>query len=128
MANNSLYKNIKINYCLLNTWDDEFITFGITNNIANYNFNHNKCLGYTANFCKNNHKNNLYVAIVEKRIEEDHIHSGYIYSNIDDRKKNLILQLLSAIGNIKASNSSLDLISPSVIFFCRKDWLILLND
>lgn len=40
IANNFLYKNIKINYCLLNTLDNKFKLFDIINNIFNYNLNH----------------------------------------------------------------------------------------
>lgn len=100
IANNSLYKNIEINYCLFNAWDNKFIPSNIISNIVNCNFNYYKYLGYIANICKNNYKNNYYTGITDTNIQKNHLYSSCIYININDRKQNLILQLLSVIDNI----------------------------
>lgn len=70
IAYNFLYKDIEINYQLLNIWINKFISFYITNNIVNYNFNHYKCLSYIANICENNHKYNFYAAIADTKIKK----------------------------------------------------------
>ena len=69
----------------------------MTNNIVNYNSKYYKRLGYIANICEDNYKNDIYAAIPDKKIERDHIDSGYIYNNFDNRRKNPILQLLKSI-------------------------------
>lgn len=128
IANNLLYKAIEINYCLFDIWDDEFISLSITNNVANYNPKHYKRLGYVANLCEDNYKNDFYTAITDTKIEGDHIHSSCVYGDIDDEKQNLTLRLLSAIGNIKVIDLTSDTTSPLVISYCNKGQLFLLND
>ena len=64
-TNKFLYKDIKINHYLFNISDDIFISSTITNNIIYCNFNYYKYLGYIANICKNNYKNDLYIAIAD---------------------------------------------------------------
>ena len=113
---------------MLNTWDDKFIPFGITNNTINFNFDHYERLGYIANICQDNYENNFHLAIVDIRIKRDHIYSGYVYNDIDNGRQKPTLQLLSAIGNIKAIDLSSDSISPFVISYRNKKWPILLND
>lgn len=68
-------------------------------------------MDYKANIYKNNHENE------DKRIEKDYIHNGCVYNNIDNKKQNLILQLLLIISNIKAKDLSLYSISSLVIFY-----------
>lgn len=128
IANIFLYKDIKINYCFLNTWNDKFIPCNITNNIVNCNFNYCKCLSYTANICKNNYENNFYTIIADIRIEKDYIYNNCVYSDINNKKQNPTLQLLLAICNIKATDLFSDSISLFVIFYYGKSWFILLND
>lgn len=82
-----------MNYCLLNTWDDEFIPSSITNSIVNCDSDHHKCLGYIANIGEDNLENDLHVAIADTGIEKNHIHSGCIYSDIDNGRQNPILWL-----------------------------------
>lgn len=85
-------------------------------------------MGYIDNIYKNNYENNFYITIVDTKIKKNYIYSSCIYNNINYRRQNLILQLLLAIDNIKATNLFLDLISLLVIFYCNKSWLILLNN
>lgn len=86
-----MYKDIEINYRLFNIWDDEFKLRDITNNIVNCDFNHYKCLGYTADICEDNHENNLHTPITDTGIEEDYIHSSSVYSDIDNKTQNSTL-------------------------------------
>lgn len=62
---------------------------GITNNIMNCNSNYYKYLSYTTNVCKDNHENNFYIAIVDKKIEKDFIHNSYISSDINNGRQNV---------------------------------------
>lgn len=34
--------------------------------------------------CKNNHENDFFTAIINRKIKKNHIYYNYIYSNIDD--------------------------------------------
>ena len=61
---------------------------------------------FTANICKDNHENYLHATIADTKIERDHTYNSYIYNDINDRRQNPTLQLLSAIGNIKATDLS----------------------
>ena len=86
-----MYKNNEINDCLLNIYDNEFISFDITNNIVNCNSNHYKHLSFIAYICENNHENNFHTSITDIGIEKNQIYSSCIYNNIDDKRHNLIL-------------------------------------
>ena len=86
MINNLLYKNIQINYRLLETLKDKFIFSGIIDSIIHCNANQHKCKGYATNFNNSNFENDLDATIAGTGIEGDHINSGYIYSNIDDQR------------------------------------------
>lgn len=123
-VNNPLYGAMKINYHLLDIWDDEFISSSITNNVANYNFKYYKRWGYVADLCKNNNENDSHAAIADTKIEGDHIHSGCIYKNIDDGRQNPILRLLSAINNIKVTDLTLDTTSSLIISYHNKGQLL----
>lgn len=127
VANNLLYKNIEINYHLLNTWENKFISFGITENMIYCNFNYYKRVSYVVDLCDSNNENNLDVAIADTGIEEDNINSGCVYSNINNLWQNLTLQLLFAIGNIKTTALASD-ITTTVISYCNKGRLVPLND
>ena len=84
MANNTLYDNIEINYCLLKIWKDKFISSGIMDNIVYCNANQYKRKRYVTDLNDNNFENDLNAAIVGISIEGDHINSGCIYSDIDN--------------------------------------------
>lgn len=85
MANNLLYENIKINYFLLNTWEDKFIPSGIIDNIVYCIPNYYKYLNYVVDLCNSNYENDLDAAIANKGIKKNHIYSGYIYNNINNK-------------------------------------------
>ena len=57
---NLSYKDIKVNHCLLNTWDDKFIHSGVNDNMLYCNFNHTERLSYTADIYENNQENDLH--------------------------------------------------------------------
>ena len=46
-------------------------------------------------------ENNLNTIIANTKIEWGQLYSSCVYNNIDNRRQNLILKLLSAINNIK---------------------------
>lgn len=85
MVDNLLYKNIEINHCLLNTWEDKFIPFGIIDNIVYCNPDCYKQMDYTVNFYDCNYKNDN-AATANISIERNYIYNSYIYSNIDNRQ------------------------------------------
>lgn len=85
IANNLLYKNIKINHCLLKTWKGDFIYSGIMDRMVSYNSDQHKRKKYATDLCDNKFENNLNTAIANIDIKRDHINSGCVYSNIDDR-------------------------------------------
>ncbi len=100
MANNSLYENIQINHCLFEIWEDKFTPSSIMDNIVHCNVNQHKCEGYATDLNDANFENDLDVAIASTGIEEDHINSGCVYSDIDNQRQNPTLQLLFTIANI----------------------------
>lgn len=59
--------------------------------IVYYNFDQYKHKNYATNLFDNSFKNNLNAAIVSTGIKEDHINSGCLYSNIDNRGQNFSL-------------------------------------
>ncbi len=128
IANNPLYKNIGINYRLLETWDNKFIPSDIMDTMVHCDSNQHKQQGYTTDLCNGNFENELDAFIASIRIKEDHINSGCIYSNIDDRRQNLNICLLSVIGNIKAQAPTLDSSRSDIVIFCMRDQLVLLNN
>lgn len=103
-----LHKIIKIKYCLFNIFDDKFILFGIIYKIFNCNLNYYKYLDYIANISKNIYKNSFYVTITNTSIKKDYIYDNCIYNNINNRKQNQTLSLLSVIGNIEITNLCLN--------------------
>lgn len=128
MANNPLYKNIRINHRLLDTWEDQFIPSGITDNMVQCDPDHYKRVSYAIDLCDGNYENDLDAAIADTGIKGDHIHSGCVYSDIDDGRQNPTLRLLSAIGNIKATTLALDTSTTKIVTYRNKGRLIPLND
>ncbi len=128
IANNPLYKNIGINHWLLETWDDKFISFGIMDTMVHCDSAQHEQQGYITDFCDRNFENNLDVAIASAGIEGDHINSGCVYSDIHNRKQNHTLQLLSAIGNIKAQALTPDPLRSDIVTFHTKGQPIPLNN
>lgn len=126
-ANNSLYKNIKINQHLLNIWEDKFIPSGIIDNMVHCNPNHYKRMCYAVDLCDSNYENDFDITIENTSIERDNINSGCVYSNINNLRENLTLQFLFAIGNMKATAFALN-ITTTIISYCNKSPLIPLND
>ena len=76
----------------------------------------------------NNFENDYDVVIADTEIEADQLYSGYMYSNINNRRKNLTLKLLSAIDNIKSKTMVESDIAVPTITYHSKGCLILLND
>lgn len=62
------------------------------------------------------------------KIEKDNIYNGYINNDINDARQNLILQLLLAIGNIKATHLCLNSISLFIFLYYSKNQLVLLKN
>ena len=84
--------------------------------------------GYIALLHDDNFENNLDAAIADTKIEADQLHCRYMYSDINNRKQNLILKFLSAIDNIKSKLTvASDTAFPTIIY-PSKSRLIFLND
>ena len=98
------------------------------NIIVYCNSDQHKQQDYTTDSYNSNFENDLNIAIASIEIEKDHINSGYIYSNINNRRQNLTFQHLSAIGNIKAQVPIPDPPRSNIITFCINDQSILLNN
>lgn len=83
---------------------------------------------YAALLRDNNFENNLDAVIAETKIEVDQLHSGCVYSNIDNETQNATLKLLSATDNIKSETTpTQDNAVPVIIFYSQRR-LIPLND
>lgn len=85
-------------------------------------------MGYAADFSDGNYENDFDIAIADISIERDHIHNGCVYSNINNRRQNPTLQLLSAIGNIKAIASAPDTSTSTIVSYHNKGRLVPLNN
>ena len=92
------------------------------------NFNSRKQEDYVALLYNNNFKNDFDTAIANTKIQADQLYSRCIYSNINNRKQNLILKLLSAIDNIKLAIIIISRTIFSIITYYSKGCLIFLND
>lgn len=90
-----------------------------------YDPNSQKREGYATLLCDNNFKNNL---IANTKIEKDQLHSGCMYSDINNRKQDLTLKLLFAINNIKSKTMVVSDITVPIIIYHSKGRLIPLND
>ncbi len=97
-------------------------------NIVHCNADQHEREGYATDLNDSNFENDLDTAIAGTSIEEDHINSNYIYSNIDDQRQNSTLRLLSAIANIQAIVSTTDQPTSTTILYCSSGQLVLLND
>ncbi len=84
MANNPLYENIQINHRLVETWEDEFISSNIMDNIVHCNTDQLEREGYATDLNDSNFESDLDAAITGTGIEEDHFNSGCIYNDIND--------------------------------------------
>lgn len=103
------------------------VYFVITDNIVYCDLDYYKRVGYVVNLYDCNYKNDLDATIADTSIEENHINSICVWSNIDDERQNLTLELLPAISNIKTTILALNT-TTTIISYCNKDWLIPLND
>ena len=84
--------------------------------------------GYAALLHDDNLENDLDTAIAETEIEADQLHSGCVYSDINDGRQNPTLKLLSAIDNIKSRTMPTSDNAVLVITFHSQGRLIPLNN
>ncbi len=96
--------------------------------IVYYNAHQHKRKGYATNLNDGNFENDLDATIVGIGIKEDHINSGCVYSNINNQQQNPILQLLSAVANIKPTVSIIDQLTSTTISYCSSGQLVPLNN
>lgn len=75
-----------------------------------------------------NFENDLDIAIANTEIKADQLHSGRVYSDINDERQNLTLKLLSTIDNIKSKIMVASNTAVSTIIYYSKSRLILLNN
>lgn len=123
-----LYKDIKLNYSLLDIWKKLFIPFSITNNIIYCNCNHYKYASFAANLCNSNFEKNFNTAIADTKKRKNYIYSGYVYNDINNRWENLTLKLLSTIKKIKVIVLALNTLTAIVILYCNKKSFMLVNN
>ena len=86
--------------------------------IIHCNSNQYKCEDYITDLNDGNFGYNLNAAIVGTYIEENYIHSGWVYSDIDNQQQNSTLPLLFAVANIKSTVCSRDQLTSTIIFYC----------
>lgn len=83
---------------------DEFISWNISSRVVIMEENSSECEGYGANLTKNNKENNLYHAIRSVNINEFGILSGCIYTDVNESRENLYLNLIPFIHNLSNDN------------------------
>lgn len=91
MANNSLYEDIQINYHLLETWEDKFISSNIMDSIVYCDSDQHKRKNYATDLNDDNFGNDFNTAIASTSIKRNYINSGCVYSNIDNKRQNSTL-------------------------------------
>lgn len=82
--------------------------FGIIDSIVHYNSNQHEYESYATDLNDGNYENNFNTVIASTSIKEDHINSGYIYSDINNEWQNPTLCLLFVVVNIKLTVSTSD--------------------
>ena len=125
---NPLYNNISINYLLFNVSEDKFIPQGIIDHLVLYNPDNQKQEGYLASLHNNNFENNYNTIIADIKIKANQLHSRYMYSDIDNKRQDLILKLFFAINNKKSKTIVTSDITFSTLIYNSKNRLIFLND
>ena len=84
--------------------------------------------GYAVLLCDDNFENDLDAAKADTKIKADQLHSGYVYSDINNERQDPISKLLSAINNIKSKTIVANNITVRTITHHSKGHFILLND
>lgn len=85
--------------------------------MINCNSDHYKHKEYITDLCDSNFENNLDATIANTSIKKDHINNGCVYSDINNKRQNLMLRLLLVIGNIKAIASTSNLPTSIIVFY-----------
>lgn len=125
---NSFYNDISINYPLLNVWENKFIPPGITDHLLLCDLDSQELEDYIALLHDDNFENDLDTAIANTGIETDQLHNGCVYGDIDNRRQDSILKLLSTIDNIKSKTMVASGTAVLIITYHSKGCLIPLND
>ena len=125
---NPLYNDIFINYPLLNVSKDKFIFLRITDHIVFCNLNSQEQESFAALLHDDNFENNLHIVIADTKIEANQLYSGHVHSNINNRKQNPTLKLLSTIDNIKLKIIVVSDIAFPIITYYNKDHFIFLKN
>lgn len=95
--NNLLYQSVIINYDILLSISDEFIPKSILSRVVIMENNNFKYKGYEVNLAENNKKNNSHHVIGSVGINQVRVLNGYIYTDINESKQNVYLQLIFTI-------------------------------
>lgn len=82
--NNLLYKDIDINYTLLDNWDDKFILTGIMSCVLQCGADFDEREKYAANFEIDNSQNELHHVVNDASLNAFGLLNGYLYTDADD--------------------------------------------
>lgn len=97
--NNDLYRQIRVNQELLDSWADSFIPEDLQNSVVPSEKNdHEEHEGYAADIAADNCENELQHALDDQT--SDPISSGCVYSDVESARQHPTLQMLSAILNL----------------------------
>ena len=113
---------------MLKIWEDKFFASSIIDSIIHQDSNWQKHESYVTDLKDGNFENNLNTTIATTSIEGDHINNSCIYSDINDRRQNFGLRLLSTSANIISIVTNSDLLTLIVISYYSKSQLVLLNN
>lgn len=120
---NILYKDIVINFDLINTCKKEFIPANILSQMLQCNNNNQEKKGYTTYLKINNFENNLYYTVNNTGISDSSILNGCLYTNIDSTWEHLTIKLISAIYNYRKNNNNQDVNTP-ILTYKNSDCII----
>lgn len=83
-------------------WEDKFIPQERIDYLILCDFDSQKRESYATLLRDNNFENDFDIVITDIKIEIDQLYNRYVYGDINNKRENLILKLLSAINNIKS--------------------------
>jgi hypothetical protein len=115
VQHNHLYRDIKINYAMTDSWADEFIPPEIAENITCIgNSDHHEREGYTVSLESGNYENDLQAAQEEAfHSDDDPLVTGSVYTDVNGERADPTLRLIDALLGVMTSDlSQADEITP----------------
>lgn len=83
-VNNVLYKDIVINFDLIDTWKGEYVPANISNKVLQCDENRQEREGYVADLETENFENDLHYVVSNTGINDSGLLSNCLYTNLDD--------------------------------------------